>query len=310
MTADVIGRGHRLRRMVNAGTCLLAASLLSAPAARATFPGSNGQIAYANTRSGAIVAIGPNGMGRHRITHGSNDIDPAYSPDGSKLAFGCGPSERTARICAVNADGSGRTHLTGTARVSFEPAFSPDGSQIVYSAAPRNGYSDLWVMNADGSDKHRLTHTDGNDGNPRYSPDGKRIVFQRVHAYRNDISVAIVNAGGSRLRDLTRRPHDRFSGWPDFSPDGTKIVYASFHHNRAGIWLMNADGSNQHQLTPPSATFDFSPVFSPNGKRIAFDDAAFHDSAKGINLMNADGSHLRRLPNTSPYDIFPDWGAG
>jgi Tol biopolymer transport system component len=210
----------------------------------------------------------------------------------------------------VNADGSGRTHLTGTARVSFEPAFSPDGSQVVYSTARRNGYTDLWVMNADGSGKHRLTRTDGNDGNPRYSPNGKKIVFERVHAYRNDISVAIVNADGSGLRDLTRRRHDRFSGWPDFSPDGTKIVYASFHHNRAGIWLMNADGSTQHELTPPSATFDVSPVFSPNGKRIAFDDAAFHDSARGINLMDADGSHLRRLPNTSSTDIFPDWDVG
>src|SRR4051794_24484573 len=245
-------------------TCVTAAAvsgcvvtcLLSAATGLAAFPGANGPIAFDDGRDGGIAAINPHGADRHRVTTNPRDDGPTYSPDGTKIAFHCLRTDVTASICTVNADGSSRRRLTPRHGFALDPAFSPDGTRIVYSSGGRRTYSNIWVMNADGSHRRELIHTPGNDWNPSYSPDGTQIVFERVHQSIDDISVAIMNADGSGLHDLTTDPRDDFSGWPDFSPNGKRIVYASFHHYRAGIWLMNADGSNQHELTPKSDAFD------------------------------------------------------
>lgn len=285
---------------------VLTALAVSASPALASFPGANGQIAFNDGRDGGIAAIGPHGTGRHRVTTRARDDEPTYSADGAKIAFDCDRRSNTAAICSVNADGSGRRRLTPRQGFALDPAFSPSGKQIVYSAGSRHGYSNIWLMNADGSNRHELIRTPGNDWDPTFSPDGSQIAFERVHQGVDDISVAIMNTDGSGRHDLTTQPSDDFSGWPDFSPDGKEIVYGSFHHDRAGIWLMKADGSNQHRLTPKRDSFDLSPVFSPNGRQVAFDRGL--GSRSTISLMNADGSHVHRLPNTSSGDGLPTWG--
>jgi Tol biopolymer transport system component len=281
--------------------------LLFAPTCLAAFPGGNGPIAFDDGRDGGIAAINPHGADRHRVTTRTHDDEPTYSPDGARIAFDCLRTEATASICTVNANGSDRRRLTPRHGFALDPAFSPDGTQIVYSSGGRHTYSNIWVMNAGGSHRHELIHTPGNDWSPSYSPDGTQIVFERVHQGIDDISVAIMNADGSGRHDLTSHPRDDFSAWPDFSPDGKRIVYASFHHDRAGIWLMKADGSDEHELTPRSDAFDLGPVFSPNGRQIAFDGRA-HGFHTPIYLMNTRGGHIHRLPNTSLDDAGPAWG--
>ena len=100
--------------------------LLAAPA-QAAFPGQNGKLAA--SKDGDIYVMPPDGSGQENLTAdtaGSRDW-PAWSPDGSKLAFaGDG-------IWTMNADGSGKALLTGATShgMPFAPAWSPDGSEIV-----------------------------------------------------------------------------------------------------------------------------------------------------------------------------------
>ena len=91
--------------------------------------------------------------------NGSNfdiDRDPAFSPDGPKIAF-WSHRDGNEEIYVMNADGSGQTRLTNNAVGDGQPAFSPDGSKIAFTSAP-DGNRAIYVMNADGNGQTRLTN--------------------------------------------------------------------------------------------------------------------------------------------------------
>src|SRR6187551_121747 len=85
---------------------------------------------------------------------------PAWSPDGSKIAYGSSTGASASEIYAMNADGSGQTNLTNDPADDSSPAWSPDGSQIAFSRFDDNVAADVYVMNADGSDQTDLTSVD------------------------------------------------------------------------------------------------------------------------------------------------------
>ena len=139
---------------------------LTALAILVSFGRSDGQlgskIAYSltdvNNYNMDIYTINPDSTGRVRLTdHPATDWVPAWSPDGSKIAF------RTDRdgdreIYLMNADGSDKVNLTNDpAFDGLNPgAWSPDGSKIAFHSDRKGGRLDVWVMNADGTNPIRL----------------------------------------------------------------------------------------------------------------------------------------------------------
>ena len=86
------------------------------------------------------------------------DLDPAWLPDGTKIAFEKGDGNQY-EVYVVNADGSGLTNLTNTNSASdLEPSWSPDGQKIAFSST-RAGTNDIFMMNADGSGPTNLTNS-------------------------------------------------------------------------------------------------------------------------------------------------------
>jgi TolB protein len=120
-----------------------------------------------------------------------------------------------------------------------------------------------------------------------------RIVFS------ND-DVWIVDADGTDLVRLTDSAWREFD--PSLSPDGRLIAYRSEPNLYPELWLMNADGSGQHQLTPDGGF----PDWSRDGSLIAYAPGGGSSGRSSIAIMNPDGSGQRRLPGTD-YGELPSW---
>ncbi|MDP6512914.1 MAG: hypothetical protein QF878_06995 [SAR202 cluster bacterium] len=107
------------------------------------------------------------GSGQTNLTNNSAaDADPAWSPDGAKIAFWSG-RDGNSEMYVMNTDGSDQTRLT--TNDAWEPAWSPDGAKIAFSSH-RDGDWEIYLMNADGSGQTRLTNDPAHDSSPAWSP--------------------------------------------------------------------------------------------------------------------------------------------
>jgi dipeptidyl aminopeptidase/acylaminoacyl peptidase len=186
--------------MLRAGALIVVAALTCSAAADGAYPGRNGRIAYVESARGrgqagwglTIVTVNADGTGRRaltRPTRTSGDFDPAWSPNGRRIAYvhstgsTVGPGQAGTEIWVMNADGSGKRRLTQNVSFDGGPTWSPDGRRIMFARGSlyTNGsglpYSDLWVMNANGTGQRRLTRTRELELEPSWSPRGDRIAF-------------------------------------------------------------------------------------------------------------------------------------
>jgi uncharacterized repeat protein (TIGR01451 family) len=281
-------------------TSALAVTLASSGPAGAAYPGSNGKIAFAGYSAGDynIWVMNSDGSNRTYLTSSTDwETDPAFSPDGSKIAYTRGETTGANDIWVMNANGAGQTNLTPGNGQDDNAAWSPDGSKIAYESH-RSGNWEVWVMNADGSGQTNLTQHPGEDGEPSWSPDGSKIAFSTYRDSNNEIYV--MNADGSGQTNLTQNPAIEFG--PDWSPDGSKIAYGTGHPHQ--IHVMNADGSGQTNLSQNSYT-DQGPSWSPDGSKIAF--TSWRDGNGEIYVMNADGSAQNNLTQLVDEDAGPSW---
>jgi hypothetical protein len=223
----------------------------------------------------AICTVKSDGTERRRITRRMQTTNPAWSPDGQRIAFT--RSEDVGEYTRLSAD-------------------------------------DVFVMDADGSDLKQLTadHVGVHSGQPAWSPDGTRIAFVRGASVPTTLivrpgSVFVMNADGSDVQRLTR-------GWldarPAWSPDGREIAFSRSKRvasSSRAIWVMDADGGHLRKLTHAATSLDGAPAWSPDGARIAFVRLTRESPVNGkaaLYIMNRDGSDLRELLRYQLFDFF------
>ena len=188
-----------------------------------------------------------------------------------------------------------------TAGVAHAAFFGGNGKLAISS--PRSGFpadSDLYTMNADGTVQTRITSLDQDELNPAWSPDGAKLLFERTAGLRPDVFVA--NADGSNRVQLTTS--DRSDLRPAWSYNGTQIVFASDRNSTEGIFdifVMNANGTGQVNLTNTPTVNEDYPAWAPDGSVIAF--ARDGD----IYTMTPAGTNLTRLTSSAADEFEPDW---
>lgn len=277
-----------------------------------------------------------------QLTFGGENAEAYFSGDGKQLIF---QSKRDGRECdqiyTMNTDGSD-VHMvsTGGGRTTCS-YFYPHRHQILYSSThaaskecpPRPDFSkgyvwpiyssyDIFTAQPDGSHLKQLTSAPGYDAEATISTNGKKIVFTSMRD--GDLDVYTMDADGRNVKRLTTELG--YDGGPFFSRDGKQIVYRAYHPQTPEqaarykqklaegvieptvfeIWVMNADGTNKHQVTKIGAA-SFAPYFFPDGKRIIF--ASNMDDPKGRNfdlyLIRVDGTGLERITYNDTFDGFP-----
>jgi Tol biopolymer transport system component len=244
---------------------------LAASPAAATSEGNNGRIAFgafdANDRRQAdIWSARPGEDDLHQLTDApGRDICPAFSPDGKYIAF-CSDRTGSFEIWVMDANGKHERQVTALRTSSTFPDFSPDGDRLAFSSTPAGGgNTDLWIVPAEGGAPTQVTDTpDALEEDPAWSPDGTTILFVRIAGDFTGGQLWTRDVATGRESQLTFDPTFK-DQTPDWSPDGTRIAYGADDD----IWVMDADGSDQVNLThTPDA--EFGTAFSPDGTRIAF----------------------------------------
>jgi Tol biopolymer transport system component len=275
-----------------------------------------------------------------QLTNGGENAEAYFSADGQWITF---QSTRDGRTCdqqyVMRRDGSGLTKvsvggkttcgwfLPGSQRLFFASTHAAD-SVCPVKPDPSQGYVwgidpvDIYTVGRDGKDLKRLTNYGVYTAEGVLSPDGTSIVFTSLKD--GDLDIYTMNVDGTNVKRLTTTPG--YDGGPWWSPDGKKIVYRAWHYtdpaelkayqdllgkrmirpNRMELFVMNADGSNQTQITTLGGA-NFGPSWTPDSKRIIFSSNHRNPRSRNFDLflVNVDGTGLERLTTHEDFDGFP-----
>ncbi len=262
-------------------------------------------IAFADNLNGAprpdfsraqIFTVKPDGSDRKQLTFNAGGKSfPAWAPDGRRLAF-VSTQSGSPEIWVLNVDGMDQKQITSGGG-NFIPAWSPDGKEIAFTST-RTGAPQIWVVNADGGNQRQLT-TVGHNNAPTWAPDGRKIAFWSGDE-RGFGQVWVMNPDGGDKKQLTfpkatpYAPRGSSANAPFWLYSQQIAFWSGIEHQYGQIWVMNADGSDQRQLTtePAPASSD-NPIWSPDGTKILFDT-----NRRGkveIWVMDADGRNQKAL---------------
>jgi Tol biopolymer transport system component len=229
-----------------------------------------------------------------------DDLDPDWSPDGSKIAFS---SNRAGmhHIYVMNADGSSPIQITNAKEDDTEPAWSRDSKRVAFVRAI-DGNTEIYVVNADSSNETRLTFDRGIDMSPNWSPDG-RIFFTSNRDGKREIYV--MDAGGGAVSRFTTTGAIS----PAWSPDRSKVAFVGPNNEMAGsyrpfqVFVADPDGSNLRMVTRDPVS-KFNPSWSGDGRSIAF---AVDNVGVLSNIFQVDlnGDNRTRLTAGPKFDTQP-----
>ena len=248
-----------------------------------TWSSSAPAIATVEANNPMLAAVQALGAGRVTITATVDGKNASYTftvaprPAFDLLYARTPANATTSELYTLALDGSNAAPVRLNAgNVSRDPSPSPDGGRLVFAVGqvnPTTGMPqhDLYVVRRDGLGMQRLTSDDGYETQPQWSPDGTLILF-RIAA--NDVeraNLAVIRPDGTGRRILTAGIPATMTdiSSPVWSQDGARIAFIGAVNGQHKVWVMNADGSNAHQVTT-DAGFDSDPTWSPDGTTIAF----------------------------------------
>lgn len=330
MILDHVHPSDASRRRFGAGLVgglLLAAGVavsVGAGPTTAIVPGTNGRIVFESNRNGdnEIFAMNPDGSAPVNLTlnKDATDVFPSWSNDSSKITFASDRHELgNLDVYVMNADGSGVTQLTNSPGEDRATSWTSDGAKIVFHSARLRDAThafDIFTMNADGSDETRIL----TNGSAAYvcgnSTDGI-IVFNSSGDLTGqnppvggvaDFEIFTMDMQGGNVQQIT--DNTVLDSGPKWSPDCSEISYNSLDSGGSlDVHRVDADGSDDVNLTNAPGVFDAFSAWSPDGAQVVF------SSNRTVNfelftIASADGSGITQLTASKKGDanLRADWG--
>jgi len=263
-------------------------------------------LAFVSTRDGdyAIFEMNADGGAQRRLTPREDtgassparlffQIEPAWSPDASQIAFSSRRSG-TMHLYVMNADGTGTRQLTFGKQADSHPTWSSGGTQLAFQ---RDG--DIYVVNADGSGPRRVSDSTAEEREPAWSPDGAWIAYVRRTPGTPVRELWLMRSDGSERHALTGQNETIIT--PAWSPDSSRIVFAK--KNDAGVYALftiGLDGKGLRSVVLTTSD-NFEPSWSPDGAKIAY----FEDGA--IFAVELGGGEVEKLSDNENNDSSPSW---
>jgi TolB protein len=246
------------------------------------------------------------GRNQRQITRfGSTSLQPAISPDGSKIAF-VSYARVTPGIFVFSVDPARDLRFYNQrASVNETPSFTPDGKQIIYaSSAPGNRCCRIYLANLDGTGFRPITESTLIDVEPKVNPKtGSTVVF--VSGRSGPQQVYLMNIDGTGIERLT--PGEGEASNPSWNPDGQHIAFSWTRGFAAGNWnvfIMDVASRSPIQLTHSEGRNE-NPVWAPDGNHLVF--ASTRTRGYQIYTMLANGTQVQQL-TTQGHNQSPVWG--
>ena len=248
----------------------------------------NSQLAYisvqqrGNKRKYQLNISDIDGAQEQRILSSDEPLlSPAWSPDGSQLAYVSFEHKRTA--VWVQTLSTGKRHQVAAWKgINTAPAWSPDGHQLALSLS-KSGDPEIYILNLHSRQLKRITNNPAIDTEPAFSPDGKSLVFTSDRGGKPQIYKMAITGGKAQRVTF----EGNYNTSASYSPDGQQLVFLNGNQGKYRIAVMNLASGQMRQLS--KSNLDESPAFAPNGSMVIY------ASNEELAIVSIDGRIRQRV---------------
>lgn len=225
-------------------------------------------------------------------------ISPAFSPDGTQLAY-VSFEDKKPIVYVQSLQTGSRRKVAAYKGSNSAPAWMPNGQRLAV-VLTRDESSQIYLINADGGNASRLTQGGSISTEPVFSPDGQHVYFTSDRGGSPQI-YRVATSGGEPKRVTF---NGSYNVSPTISPDGRHLAYISRDEGRFRVMLQELASGQTRVLT--DTTRDESPSFAPNGQSVLY--ATVIGGRGVLGTVTLDGRTRSRLSESGIDAREPDWG--